>query len=540
MVPPFWEPRTLAINSPDLITYCILANELVVSSSDEGLQIAVLENGKLVELQQEKGSNEFAVGDVFLGRVRRLLPGLNAAFVDIGYPKDGFLHYLDLGPQVRTQNKYLQEMLQSRGDVADVEAIKPVPDINKHGKITEVLKSNQIILVQIMKEAISSKGPRLSSQLSIAGQYIILMPFSSDVAISRKIKSSGEKRALKKFLLGRLPKNFGIIVRTAAEGVDFKLIEEELNRLKAKFDNMTRAMIGSRPPKKVLSEMDRTSSLMRDMLSMGFDAITTDDKEVYTEIKDYLDKNLPEKSHVLSLKQPRNGLFQRYGIEKQIKGAFGKTVNLSNGAYVVIEHTEALHSIDINSGSLKVNNESPEDNALRINLDAATEIARQLRLRDMGGIIVVDFIDQRRNENRKLVHKRLKDEMSKDRAKHAILPMSRFGLIQITRQRVRPEVNIQTDEVCPNCNGTGKIRASILVPDEVENNVDYLFRKMSLGKLTLQMNPILKSHFTIGFPSRRMKWFMKYKKWVAIHAKEGAPFSRVKYIDSKGEEIKLS
>jgi ribonuclease G len=501
--------------------------------------MAILEDRRLVELQQEETRNEFSVGDIFLGKVSRILPGLNAVFVDIGYSRDAFLHYLDLGPQIRTQNIFLDNLLTGKGDITKASEVKAVPDINKHGKMADVLKPGQTIIVQIMKEAISSKGPRLSSQLSIAGQYLILMPFSSDVAVSRKISSQQQKRAMKKMLQGILDHNFGLIVRTAADGVDFEKLKAEYYILMDRWEQMTRGVIGSRPPKKVLSEVSRSSGMVRDMLSGGLDTIITDSREIYDNIHQYMEDNLPEKLNVLTMKRPRQGLFQHYGIERQIKGAFGKSVNLPNGAYLVIEHTEALHSIDVNSGSLHVKNNSPEETALQINLDAAREIARQLRLRDMGGIVVIDFIDQRKNENRKAIYNRLKQEMEKDRAKHAILPMSRFGLIQLTRQRVRPEVNIQTEESCPNCGGTGKQRPAILLADEVEKNIEYLLRKNQFKGLKLVMNPYLAAYFQKGVPSKQMKWFFRYGKWINLLEDNAAPFMEVRYFDKDDEEIKL-
>lgn len=516
-----------------------MANELIISSSDEGLRIAILENKRLVELHFERSNNLFAVGDVFLGRVNRIVPQMNAAFVDVGYSRDAFLHYLDLGPQNRSQNKYLQNALKNR-TLTPFDEFEPLPDIDKHGKMADVAKIGQTVLVQIMKEAISTKGPRLSSAISIPGQYIILMPFSEDVSVSRKFQSSEEKRRIKQLLEGIKPKNTGIIVRTAAEGVEFDKLRAELDLLLAKWDRLSQELLGATPPRKVLSEMDRTTSILRDMLSIGFDAIYTDDQEVYNELAAYLDANQPDSRKMLQLKKSRTSMFEMFGIERQIKASFGKNVNMVGGSYIVIEHTEALHVIDVNSGSQRAGDLSPEENALRINLEAASEIARQLRLRDMGGIIVVDFIDQKSLDNRRKVFQALTKEMSKDRARHTILPMSRFGLIQITRQRVRPEVNITTDEVCPSCGGTGKIGPSILIGDEIERNVEYLVRTTGVKKLKVQANPYVASYFTSGFPTRQQKWMMKYGKWIGIEPMASLAFTNVRYLDGHGEEIKLT
>lgn len=482
----------------------------------------------------------FTVGDIYLARIKKIMPGLNAAFVDVGYSKDAFLHYLDLGPQIKTMQNYLQVSHRTGSRPTSVETFELQPDIDKHGKISGVLKASQFVLVQIVKEAISSKGPRLSCELSLAGQYIILVPFSNEISISRKFKSVEEKKRLKRMLEAIRPKNFGIIVRTAAEGKEIAELEADLNLLREKWTRMVSSIQGATPPFRVLSEMDRSASILRDMLSIGFDSIITDSNETYAELTDYLKIHQPDNVKILKLHKTKVALFEHMGIEKQIKASFGKTVNIHTGAYLVIEHTEALHVIDVNSGSTRMTEESPEANSLRINLDAATEIARQLRLRDMGGIIVVDFIDLRKAENRKAVYDHLRDEMKRDRAKHTILPMSKFGLIQITRQRVRPEVNIVTTEVCPSCNGTGKIMPSILITDEIASHVDYLFSENKEPYLELMVNPYIEAFLTKGIISMRMKWFLKYRKWVRITADSSLPFTTIRYYNRQSEEIKFS
>lgn len=522
------------------LTQIAVANELVISATEGSLRICVLENKRISELHFEKPDNQFTVGDIYLARVKKIMPGLNAAFVDVGYSKDAFLHYLDLGPQIRSMQQFLQVAQKPHIGSANVEKLELQPDIDKHGKMSGVLKAGQQILVQIVKEAISSKGPRLSCELSLAGQYIILVPFSNEISISRKFKSVEEKKRLKRILEGIRPKNFGIIVRTAAEGKELSELEADLNLLKEKWNRLIHSIPGSTPPSKVLSEMDRSSSLLRDMLSVGFDSIITDSTETFNELSDYLRVNQPDSQRMLKLHKGKVALFEQLGIERQIKASFGKTVNIHTGSYLVIEHTEALHVIDVNSGSSRMSDESPEANALRINLDAATEIARQLRLRDMGGIIVVDFIDLRKSESRTAVFNRLTEEMRRDRAKHTILPMSKFGLIQITRQRVRPEVNIVTSEVCPSCNGTGKIMPSILITDEIAGHVDFLFREHKQTYLELVVNPYIEAYLTRGFPSIRMRWFFKYNKWVRVTADSSLPFTTVRYYNRQSEEISFN
>lgn len=516
-----------------------MANELIVSNSEDELQIAILDDRRLVEFHREKKNNQFSVGDIFLGKVRQIKPALNAAFVDIGYSRDGFLHYTDLGPQFQSLNRYVKSVLASRANISPLNKIQAFDDIPKLGRINDVLKINQVVLVQITKEAISTKGQRLQSQISIAGEYLILLPFGNDISVSRKFKSPEERQLVKRFLEGIRPKNIGLIVRTAAEGCDLQKLKEEATLLLEKWDRLVLEIAEGRVPKKALSELDRTSGLLRDMLSYGFDAIYTDDSEIYEDLNSYLLKFQPHNHKNLSYRKSKSGLFETFGIEKQIKTGFGKTVNMSNGSYLIIEHTEALHVIDVNSGSQRTGDDSPEENSLRVNLEAASEVARQLRLRDMGGIIVVDFIDQRNMDNRRKIYEHLKLVMSRDRAKHTILPMSRFGLIQITRQRVRPEINIVTDELCPTCNGTGKIQPTIALIDRIQRNVDFLSRKNHAGKIKLHVNPYVAAYLTQGLPSIRQRWFFKYRKWIQITVSNSLPFTTVRYFGENDEELNL-
>lgn len=516
-------------------------NELVVSRNEDGLRIGILQDKKIVELHHEKLTEAFSVGDLFLGKVRKIVGGLNAAFVDVGHPRDAFLHYFDLGPQVRSLLKFIKAARQARtGKVVQLDQIRPVPDINKHGKMEEVLRAHQDVLVQVVKEPISTKGPRLSSEISLPGQYVVLVPFSKAVSVSKKIRSAEERRRLKVLAESMCPGNFGMIVRTAAEGKDAATLAKDIGDIVDKWREMSLSLSGAKPPQKVLSENNRATSILRDMLSQGFDHIHTDDQRSYQEIESYLKTSQPEMLKGLKLYKGKTPLFQAMGLEKQIKASFGKVASMTNGAYLVIEHTEAMHVIDVNSGSKNLNNRTLEETALRVNMEAATEIARQLRLRDMGGIVVVDFIDLKKPENRRILNDHFRKVMKQDRAKHSILPMSKFGLVQITRQRVRPQIDIQTTEVCPSCNGTGKIQASILIADEIANNVDFLLRQNKEKKLTLRVNPFVAAYLKKGgLRSLQVQWFHTYWRWIGINEDTSIPFTTVKYFNSQGEEIKL-
>ena len=450
-------------------------NELIIRSSSTSVDFALLKDGKLIELHKDEEDNQFSVGDIFIAKIRKTVSGLNAAFVNVGYEKDAFLHYHDLGPQLPTLLKFVKRV--STGKLKDF-SLKNFPaekDIDKNGKIADAVKSNQSILVQVVKEPISTKGPRISSELSIAGRYVVLVPFSDRISISQKIESREEKARLKRLMQSIRPKGFGVIVRTVAEGKMVAELDKDLQNLVDRWTAMCKKLHNAHLPSKVLGEMNRASSMLRDLFNDSFTNICVDDETLYYQIKDYLQEIAPNKESIVKLYQNTVPIYEKHGIERQIKTSFGKTVSMSRGAYLVIEHTEALHVIDVNSGNRSSKAKSQEDTALEVNLIAATEIARQLRLRDMGGIIVVDFIDMGKAENRKKLFNHLRDEMSDDRAKHKILPPSKFGLIQITRQRVRPEMNIKTREKDPN--GDGEIEAPISVVNRIQADLIKLFKK---------------------------------------------------------------
>lgn len=517
-------------------------NELVISKSDEGLRIALLKEKLLVELHHESVSEEFAVGDLILGRVRKIVPGLNAAFVDVGHPKDAFLHYFDLGPQLQTMLRYLKIARSGRQEQPlKMQQVSPMPDINKMGKMEEVLKSGQEVLVQVVKEPISTKGPRLSSEISLPGQFVVLVPFANVVSVSKKVRSNEERKRLRMVAESLKPENCGVIVRTAAEGRDYQAIADDIQDILTRWDELGLALRKAQPPAKVLSEQTRAASILRDMLSQGFDAIHVDDLPTYNGVKQYLEEYQPEHVKALRLYKGKSPLFHASGIERQIKSSFGKVVSLVNGAYLVIEHTEAMHVIDVNSGSKNLGNDSLEETAVQTNKAAAEEIARQLRLRDLGGIIVVDFIDMKRNENRRIVNDYFRDAMKLDRARHTILPISRFGLVQITRQRVRPQLEISTSELCPSCKGSGKIQASIAIVDEIANNMEFLMRQNKEKRMRIAANPYVTAYLTKGlFKSYQWKWLFKYGVWIKVQEDISLPFSSVRYYNSTGEEIKLA
>src|SRR5690554_1896325 len=396
-----------------------------------------------------------------------------------------------------------------------------------------------LVPVQIAKEPISTKGPRLSSDLSIAGRFVVLVPFSKTTSISKKIKSNTERNRLKKIVEAIKPRNFGVIIRTVSEGKGVAELEKDLNDLIKKWEQFIRRLQNAEPAKKVLGEMDRTSTILRDILSDEFTNIYINDPVVYEETRSYVQEISPDLEKIVKLYKQSQPIFEHFGVERQIKTAFGKTVNLQGGAYLVIEHTEALHVIDVNSGNRTANKENQEENAFLVNKEAAKEIARQLRLRDMGGIVVIDFIDMHKAPNKKELHTYLKECMAGDRASHTILPPSKFGLVQITRQRVRPEMNIVTSEKCPTCEGTGQIRSSMLLMDDIESNLDFILHEQNEKDITLCVHPYLYSYIKRGFPSKRWKWYMKYKQWIKVKEVASYHLTEFHFYNGKEVEIKL-
>lgn len=513
-----------------------MSYELVVNVKPTGLVVALLREGKLIELHSESGSNDYNVGDIYLGKVKKVVPSLNAAFVNVGYEKDAFLHYLDLGPQFRSLDKYAKSSINGKQSVSNLQYFRCEKDIDKEGKIPDVISSSQNILVQIAKEPISSKGPRLTSEVTLAGRYLVLVPFSNKVSVSQKIRDNAERDRLVRLLNSIRPKNFGVIIRTVAENKKVAQLDQDLRDLLQKWDALHSNLRNAKPPKRVLGELDRASSLLRDLLNESFTNVHINDAALMTEMSDYVKSIAPGKENIFKLYKGRVDIFEHFGIHKQIKTLFGRKVPLSNGGYLIIEHTEAMHVIDVNSGNRSLD-KNQEANAVATNIEAAKEIARVLRLRDMGGIVCVDFIDMPGRENNKKLFEAMKEAMKEDRAKHNIIPPSKFGVVEITRQRVRPETEIKTSEVCPTCNGTGEIQASIIYADEIQSNLDFLMDDKKEKKVIIELHPYMAAYFKNGFISRQWKWFFKYKKWVRIHENTALPIVQYKFLDQQGEEI---
>ncbi len=515
-------------------------NELVVEVKPTGIRIALLKGKQLVELHQEDNNHRFSVGDIYLGKVKKLMTGLNAAFVDVGYQRDAFLHYLDLGPNFSTLKKFTGILQSPKAKKRPSNRVRLETEIDKNGKISDVLNGGEQVVVQIAKEPISLKGPRLSSEISIAGRNLVLMPFSNKVSVSQKINSQEEKRRLINLIESIRPKNYGVIIRTAAQSKRVADLDKELRYLIEKWESGIKKLQGSKPPQLIIGEVNRTEAILRDILNSDFSQITVDDDTAYVEIKNYIQKIAPDKTNIVKQFKGKTPIFEHFSIEKQIKILFGKTVPMKDGTYLIIEHTEALHVIDVNSGNKK-NTTGQENNALSVNLTAAAEIARQLKLRDMGGIIVVDFIDMTDPNHRQQLFEKMKNEMDDERAKHHILQLSKFGLMQITRQRVRPEMHIQTEETCPTCLGKGKIQAGILVLDEIENKLQLLAKQNKEKRVTIKVHPFLEAYINkkTGFKSLKKQWQKNTNLSIRVFSSMEYTIMEYHFFNEKDEEIML-
>ena len=517
-----------------------MTSEVIIDVQPKDISIALLEDKQLVEYQQEQRTESFSVGNIYVAKVKKLMPGLNACFVDVGAERVAFLHYLDLGSQFYSFEKYLKQVVSDRKKLYPIQKAHIQPELKKDGSIANTLKVGQEILVQIVKEPINTKGPRLTCELSFAGRYLVLIPFDDNVSVSTKIKRGEERSRLKQLIQSIKPKNFGVIVRTVAEGKRAAELDAELKVLLKRWeDTITKVQKTTDRPKLCFEEESRAVALLRDLFNPTYDAINVNDAQIFDEIKNYLEIIAPEKKEIVKLYKGAVPIFDNFNVTKQLKSGFGKTVNYKHGAYLIIEHTEAMHVVDVNSGTRIKKENDQEANALETNLGAADELARQLRLRDMGGIIIVDFIDMKLPEDRQMLYERMCKNMQKDRAKHNILPLSKFGLMQITRQRVRPAMSVNVEEVCPTCFGKGTIKSSFLFTDTLENKIDNLVNKIGIKKFYLHVHPYVAAYINKGVFSMKLQWQMKYGLGVRVIPSQKLAFLQYEFYDENKQFIDM-
>ena len=516
-----------------------MSSDLVVDVRPNEISTALLEDGRLVSLQKESRDASYAVGNLYIAKVKKLMPGLNDAFVNVGFEKDAFLHYLDLGSQFNTYSAFMEEILKDRLHVPNISKITPKPDIDKHGTVTDTLRQGQELIVQIAKEPISSKGPRLTTEISFTGRFLILIPFNDKISVSQKIKSSEEKVRLRRLIESVKPANFGVIIRTSAENKRVAELNNELRALLKCWEDSVAKAQRSEVPSLIYEEDSRAVSVIRDIFSPSFENIYVNDAEGFDQISHYVNLIASDRKDIVKLYTDDTPIFDHFNITKQIKTSFGKTVSFKSGAYLIIESTEALHVIDVNSGNRSKSSTSQENNALDVNLRAADEIARQLRLRDMGGIIVIDYIDMAQAEHRQALYDHMREVMANDRARHNILPLSKFGLMQITRQRVRPALDIVTAESCPSCHGKGEVQPSLLFTDVLKDKIDYLFHSLKVTQFTMYVHPFVDAYLKKGIISEYNRWRMEYGFKFKIVADQSLAYLEYRVIDKNKNEIDL-
>ena len=510
--------------------------DLVVDASASEVRIALMENHRLIELDRESTKDHgFSVGDVYLGRVKKILPALNAAFVDIGDSKEAFIHYLDLGLYFTAFDTFVRESNPNKNLGELYSKIKTGPVLAKEGRIEDHLKPGQMIIAQIVKEPISTKGSRLTAEISLAGRNIVLLPFAEKVSVSQKISSREEKKRLEVLVRSILPHNYGAIIRTAAEDKNAAVLVAELRSLIEKWEGSWKRIAASKGVKLLFTEYDRTTATIRDLFNETFSNVYVNDPKIYDEVRRYVSLISPDREKIVKLYEGKEPIFDHFEVSRQIKSSFGKIVPMKQGAYLVIETTEALNVIDVNSG-IRAKTNDQEENNFEVNKIAAEEIARQLRLRDMGGIVIVDFIDMDKAEHRNELFKYMRDLMESDRAKHNVLPLTKFGLMQLTRQRIRPVTEIDTAEKCPLCHGTGKITSTAVIDEQIERVLADFVEKG--GKtFTLKVSPILGAYLSRGFNSFVRKWKRKYKCKLEIVEDNDFSILQYEFYDEKGKAL---
>ncbi len=497
-----------------------MKNQIIIHSSGNQNRIALIEKGELAQIFIESEENQRTVGNIYVAKVHKVMSGIRAAFIDMGTPKDAFLHFSDAGDHL---DEYIR-MLNGKNSIPaqynnTIANKNDLTNTQKQQLAGKILKNGQKILVQIVKEPIGSKGPRVSTDITIAGRFLVLIPMGDYIAVSKRISNYKERRRLKGILTKMLPDGFGVIVRTVAQKQDAQAIEDDLRTVLRKWESLVDRVDTAKPPSLLYKDLDMTESIIRDLFAKNFDRVLIDDPKMYRQIKGYVGHIAPHMVPHVELYKRKEHIFDFMKISEDVNSIFSPRVSLKMGGYLIFEQTEAMYVVDVNSGPYAAK-EKQEDNSLKTNLEAAREIAKQLRLRDIGGIIVVDFIDLKDEKNRKKIYDELKKEFRKDPAKTNVIGMSDFGLIQITRQRIRPSVVNSVSKVCPMCGGSGTVVSQNTILTDIESWISKFKHNTSYRALDLYVNPYLKSYLTKGLISRRWKWITRYGIKISIIADE--------------------
>lgn len=515
-----------------------MSKEIIINAQKEQTRIAILEDKELVELYIEDPENVRTIGDIYLGRVRKLMPSIQAAFIDIGQKQDAFLHFSDV-------SENYPKFLAMLGESSPNSKKLPLPgdknyrsNKNSNGSVrsSEYLREGQKILVQITKEPISDKGSRVSTDISLAGRFLVLVPHGDYVAVSRKITSSKEKKRLRTLANSLVPDGFGLIVRTVAEDRDAKALDMDLNFLRKKWaETEDKLKEKPQPPVSLYQDVSMVSSVIRDLFSEDFDRVLIDDHRLHQEILRYVKAVAPQMASAIRLHHTSEPIYQAVGIEKEVREAFQGRVNMPSGGYLYIEHTEAMHVVDVNSGRSD-KGKTQEQNSLRVNLEAARTVAKHLRLRDLGGIIVVDFIDLKSRKNRKKVYDALKKAFKRDRAVTKVLPMSDFGLVQITRQRLRPSVTYRTDAPPAPAEATPMHDTSETL-EALDQWIAVYAERSKARTVTLEVHPFTAAYLTDQTPNYLVRWLMRYMVRVRLQANESINPLAFRFKEPAGKDI---
>ncbi|MEW6509341.1 MAG: Rne/Rng family ribonuclease [Bacteroidota bacterium] len=540
-----------------------MKKEIIINAAANETRIAITEDGRLAELFVETANKEKMIGDIYLGKVAKVMPGIKAAFIDLGLGQDGFLHFSDIGNRFEEYTSLIGDEEEGEVDgqrqpaaVGESHQASPSPSShaaqpqhiprdrgngdngqNRPPRREIHLEKGQEVIVQITKEPVGKKGVRVTSEVSLAGRFLVLLPFDGKIGISKKISSFKEKRRLRKIVQTILPEGFGVIIRTVAEGKDDTSLTNDLNDLIGTWREVEQTVKSEKSPCLLYKDMSTTSSVIRDLFSNDVSRVVIDDRKLHKEIRAYIKYTSAQLLDKIELHRDRRPIFDVYGIEKEIETTLSRKVWLKSGGYIIIEPTEAMVVIDVNSGRYAAKREQ-EQNSLRTDLEAAREICRQLRLRDIGGIIVCDFIDLEDERNKRKVYEELKKEFRRDRAKVTVLPMTEFGLVQITRQRVRQNILHSFTEPCPACGGTGLVQSKTTTLNQIERWIRRFKSESHESRLILKVNPQLADALRVGTVSRLRRIMVKYFVWIHLEIDPNVPIGEFRCISRKqGKDI---
>ncbi len=554
-----------------------MRKEIIINAAADQIRVAITEDKRLAELYVESPEKERMVGDIYVGKVAKVMPGIRAAFIDIGHKQDAFLHFSDIGSTLSeyssligdedsdvdvddgpdedeegpatqsasqsTSQQTSQQTSLAGGERTATASVKSAVELppqrpqRSNGRDTRLpdLKKGQDIIVQITKEPVGKKGVRVTSEVSLPGRFLVLLPFDGKIGISKKVSNFKEKRRLRRIVRSILPQGFGVIVRTVAEDKEETSLRQDLEGLIETWRGIEKSLKTETPPALLYKDMATTSSVIRDLFTDAVERVVVDSKKLYKEIRTYVNTVSPTLVDKIEYYKDRDPIFDANGIEKEIATCLSRKVWMKSGGYVIIEQTEAMVVIDVNSGRYAAKREQ-ELNSLRTNLEAAREVTRQLRLRDLGGIIVIDFIDLEDERNKKKVYDELRKEFRKDRAKVTVLPMTEIGIVQITRQRIRQNILQSMSEPCPACGGGGLVQSKSSILNQIERWTRRFKAEGKEFRTTLTVHPSIVDYLKEGTVSRVTKLQFKYRLFIKLKSDSRLPIAEFHFYSKKHDK----